>query len=66
MTDYVRPHRANIMSQNHDAETIKKTGWSSESLDLNTIKHVWDVLQRKVQQCVPPKTNNFEVSLLYK
>lgn len=26
MTDYVRPHRANIMSQNRDAETIKKTG----------------------------------------
>lgn len=57
MTDYVRPHRANIMSQNRDAETIKKTGRSSKSLDLNTIKHVWDVLQRKVQQCVPPKTN---------
>lgn len=66
MTDYVRPHRANIMSQNRDAETIKKTGRSSKSLDLYTIKHVWDVLQRKVQQCVPPKTNNFEVSLLYK
>ena len=61
-----RPHRENIMNQNCDAETVKKTERTSNSLDLNIIKHVWDVLQRKVQQCVPPKTNNFEVSLLYK
>lgn len=66
MNDFVRPHRENIMNQNCDAETIKKTERSSKSLDLNIIKHVWDVLQRKVQQRVPSKTNNFEVSMLYK
>lgn len=68
MNDNVMPHRANIINQNLDAETIKKTGRFSKSLDLNTIKHVWNVLQRNVQHydSVPSKTNNPEVSLLYK
>lgn len=46
--DNERPHRENTVNQYPaiEADTIEKMQRLSKSLDLNPMKHVWDVLMR--------------------
>ena len=66
MDDNARPHRANIVNQYLEAETIERMDWPSKSPDLNPIEHVWDVLQRQIQQRnpAPSNVNDLEFALL--
>lgn len=46
MDDNTKAHRANIINQYHETNSIKKIERHSNSPDLNPSKHVWDVQQR--------------------
>lgn len=63
--DNERPHRENTVNQYPaiEADTIEKMQRLSKSLDLNPMKHVWDVLMRQNQQLgrAPINTKDLKV-----
>ena len=48
MDDNAHPHRAHVVTDYSETESILRMDWTSRSPDLNPIQHVWNVLQRNV------------------
>ncbi|GFV68263.1 dorsal-ventral patterning protein tolloid [Trichonephila clavipes] len=61
MDDNARPRRANIVDECFQSEDITRMDCPTYSPDLNPIKHVWDMLGRRIaaRQPLPPVYRNF-------
>ncbi|GFU25213.1 transposable element Tcb2 transposase [Trichonephila clavipes] len=46
--DNARPHRARLVENMLEAETIQRMELPACSPDLNPIEHVWDMLRRRI------------------
>ena len=49
MDDNARPHRARVVDQYLEFESIERTEWPSRSPDCNPIERAWDMLGRAVK-----------------
>ncbi|GFU14424.1 transposable element Tcb1 transposase [Trichonephila clavipes] len=62
MDDNARPHRVNIVDECLQSENITRMDWPAYSPDLNPIKHVWVMLDRRIadrNKPLPPVYRNF-------
>ena len=65
MDDNARPHRAMVVSQYLERETIVRMDWPSRPPDLNPIEHAWNLLQRAISSRIRlPNTRNELVQAL--
>ncbi|GFT31070.1 transposable element Tcb2 transposase [Trichonephila clavipes] len=66
MDDNARPHRARLVENMLEAETIQRMEFPACSPDLNPIEHVWDMLRRRIAaRPRPPATvRDLEIALL--
>jgi hypothetical protein len=48
MDDNARHHRARIVNEYLQQETIERMDWPAKSPDLHPIEHAWDILQRQI------------------
>ncbi|GFX03150.1 transposable element Tcb2 transposase [Trichonephila clavipes] len=64
--DNARPHRARLVENMLEAETIQRMEFPACSPDLNPIEHVWDMLRRRIAaRPRPPATvRDLEIALL--
>ncbi|GFW19647.1 transposable element Tcb2 transposase [Trichonephila clavipes] len=64
--DNARPHRARLVENMLEAETIQRREWPACSSVLNPIEHVWDMLGRRIAaRPRPPATvRDLEIALL--
>nr|KAG5705938.1 hypothetical protein BaRGS_010828 [Batillaria attramentaria] len=54
MDNNARPHRARIVDQYLEEESMELMEWPARSPDLNPIEHVWDMIGRAVRARVNP------------
>ena len=59
MDDDARPHRARIVRQLVEQESIETLTWPAMLPNMNPIKYVWDIIGRKLNERVP-SCKNFE------
>ncbi|GFY23193.1 transposable element Tcb1 transposase [Trichonephila clavipes] len=66
--DNARPHRARLVENMLEAETIQRMEWTACSSDLNPIEHVWDILGRRIAARPRPHATvrDLEIALLEK
>lgn len=57
MDDNARPHRARIVTEYKEQESIDTIFWPSMSPDMNPIEHVWDTIGRNLNRRDPPLQN---------
>ena len=64
--DNARPHRARIVRDFIEAQSIETFPWPSRSPDINLIEHVWDFIGRKINQRQPKcqNLNELRVALI--
>ena len=54
MDDKARPHRARVVTDYLDDESITTLPWPARSPDLNPTEHIWDIIGRRVKERTPP------------
>ena len=59
MDDNARPHRARVVNEYLQNETIERMDWPARSPDLNPIEHAWDMLQTAIS-ARPVQARNIE------
>ena len=57
MDDNARPHRSRAETAYLQSEAVTSVPWPAMSPDLNPIKHIWDMLGRRIQAREPPVQN---------
>ncbi|GFX86553.1 integrase catalytic domain-containing protein [Trichonephila clavipes] len=64
--DNARPHRAHLVENMLEAETIQRMELPACSPDLNPIEHVWDMLRRRIaaRRRPPATVRDLEIALL--
>ena len=61
LDDNARPHRARIIRDFIEAESIETFPWPSMSADMNLIEHIWDFIGRTINQQQPKCQNLHEL-----
>ncbi|GFV02059.1 transposable element Tcb2 transposase [Trichonephila clavipes] len=66
MDDNARPHRARLVENMLEAETIQRMEWPACSPDRNPTEHVWDILGRRIAARPRPHATvrGLEIALL--
>ena len=57
MDDNARLHRSRAETAYLQSEAVTSVPWPAMSPDLNPIKHIWDMLGRRIQAREPPVQN---------
>ena len=64
MNDNDRQHTSGLVKDWLKQKTIQTLPWSSFSPDLNSIKNLWDELERRVKKYQPKNLQKLELQLV--
>ena len=57
MDDNTRPHLSRAVAAYLQSEAVTAVPWPAMSPDLNPIKHIWDMVGRRIHAREPPVQN---------